>query len=188
MPVTKLDDVAALIVIDLQKGIVGLPTVHPIGEVVGRAARLARAFRERRLPVVLVSVTGAAPGRTGAARPPWAFPPDWAELVPELEQRPSDYIVSKQRWGAFIGTSLDEDLRQRGVTQVFLTGVSTSAGVESTARSAYDFGYNVVLVVDAMTDRNADAHRHSVEQIFSRLGETDTTDNVLKMLKQEPVP
>ena len=54
--------------------------------------------------------------------------------------------------------------------------------MESTARSAYDYGYNVVLVVDAMTDRDPDAHRHSVEKIFPRLGQTDTTDNVLKVL------
>jgi nicotinamidase-related amidase len=86
--------------------------------------------------------------------------------------------------GAFIGTSLDETLRLRGVTQVFLTGVATSLGVESTARSAYDYGYNVVLVVDAMTDRDADAHRHSVEKIFPRLSETATTDDVLKLLKE----
>ena len=99
-----------------------------------------------------------------------------------MEQHPGDHIVTKQRWGAFNGTSLDDYLRQRGVTQVVLTGAATSIGVESTARSAYDLGYNVALVVDAMTDRDADAHRHSVEKIFPRLGETDTTDNVLKLI------
>ena len=77
---------------------------------------------------------------------------------------------------------MDEYLRRRGVTQVFLAGISTSVGVESTARSAYDLGYNVVLVTDAITDRDADAHRHSVEKIFPRLGETDTTAKVLQLL------
>jgi hypothetical protein len=38
--------------------------------------------------------------------------------------------------------------------------------------------------MDAMTDLNADAHRHIVEKIFPRLGETDATDNVLKLLKE----
>ena len=87
--------------------------------------------------------------------------------------------MTKQRVGAFIGTSLDEYLRERGVTQVFLAGIATSSGVEATARSAYDLGYNVVLVVDAMTDRDPEAHRHSVEKVFPRLGETTTTDEVL---------
>jgi nicotinamidase-related amidase len=183
MPVTKLDTTAALIVIDLQKGIVGLPTVHPVAEIVDRSAQLARTFRERGLPVVLVNVTGGAPGRTDSTRPKFSFSEGWTELVPELEQHVDDHLISKQRVGAFIGTSLDDYLRQRGVTQVVLTGVATSAGVEATARSAYDYGYNVVLVVDAMTDRDADAHRHSVERIFPRLGETAITDDVLKLLR-----
>ena len=188
MPITKLDAIPALVVIDLQKGIVGLPTVHPVGEIVARAALLARAFRERSLPVVLVNVTGMAPGRTDAGRPKFQFPEGWTELVAELDRQPGDLIVSKERWGAFLGTSLDALLRGRGVTQVFLAGVATSVGVESTARSAYDCGYNVALVLDAMTDRDPEAHRHSVEKIFPRLGETDTTDNVLKMLRESPCP
>jgi nicotinamidase-related amidase len=184
MPLTKLDTTPALIVIDLQKGIVGLPTVHPANEIIDRSAQLARAFRERGLPVVLVNVSGPAPGRTDAGRPKFSFPADWTELVPELEQHPGDHTVTKQRWGAFLGTTLDDYLRQRGVTQIVLTGVATSIGVESTARSAYDLGYNVTLVVDAMTDRDADAHRHSVEKIFPRLGETANTGDVLKLLKE----
>jgi nicotinamidase-related amidase len=184
MPITQLDIGAALIVIDLQKGLVTIPTVHPASDITSRAGKLARAFRERGLPVVLVNVTGAAPGRTDAGpRNLSSLPADWIELVPELEQQPGDHIVSKQRVGAFIGTSLDDYLHKRGVTQIFLAGISTSAGVESTARSAHDCGYNVALVVDAMTDRDADAHRHSVEKIFPKIGETDTTDNVLKLLQ-----
>jgi nicotinamidase-related amidase len=184
MPLTKLDTTAALVVIDLQKGIAGLPTAHPVGEIVGRTAQLARAFRERGLPVVLVNVSGRAPGRTDAGSPQFSFPADWTELVPELERHPDDYILTKQRWGAFLDTTLDDYLQERGATQVVLTGIATSAGVESTARSAYDLGYNVTLVVDAMTDRDADAHRHSVEKIFPRLGERATTDEVLTLLKE----
>jgi nicotinamidase-related amidase len=185
MPLAKVDTVPALIVIDLQKGIVGFPTVHPISEIIDRSAQLARAFRERGLPVVLVNVSAAAPGRTDAGGPKFSFPPDWTELVPELRQHPADHIVTKQRWGAFIGTTLDADLRRRGVTQVFITGVATSAGVESTARSAYDLGYNVALVLDAITDRDAGAHRHCVEEIFPRLAETTQTAEVLNLLVSE---
>jgi nicotinamidase-related amidase len=183
MPLTQLDSVAALIVIDLQKGIVAIPTAHSTADVVDRSAQLARAFRARGLPVVLVNVTAPAPGRTDTQRPKFSFPDDWADLVPELEQQPGDYTVSKQRVGAFIGTKLQDYLQERGVTQVFITGVATSVGVEATARSAYDYGYNVVLVVDAMTDRDPAAHSYSVEKIFPRIGETETTENVLNMLR-----
>jgi len=183
MPLTTLDATAALIVIDLQKGVVGIKTAHPASEIVARSAELAHAFRERGLPVVLVNVTAGAPGRTDAGPANFSFSDDWAQLVPELDPQPTDYLVTKQRRGAFIGTSLDAYLRQRGVTQVFLAGIATSAGVESTARSASDYGYHVVFITDAMTDRDPDIHRHCVEKIFPRMGETDTTENVLKHLR-----
>jgi nicotinamidase-related amidase len=185
MPLAKLDDASALVVIDLQKGIVGLPSAHPLGEIVGRTARLARAFRERGLPVVLVNVAGRAPGRT-EVQFNFTPPADWTELVAELDCQPGDYTVTKQQIGAFYGTALEQILRWRGVTQVVLAGVATSSGVEATARSAYDHGYNVTLIVDAMTDLTADAHRHSVETIFPRLGETATTDDVLELLAARP--
>jgi nicotinamidase-related amidase len=183
MPLTQLDNIPALVVIDLQKGIVGVPTAHPAREIVARAARLAQAFRELGLPVVLVNVSGRAAGRTESEAPKFAFQADWSELVPELAAVPTDLRITKQRFGAFLGTSLDADLRKRGVTQIVLAGISTSIGVESTARSAYDLGYNVTLVVDAMTDRSPEMHRHSVEKVFPRLGETGTTDEVLQLLE-----
>jgi nicotinamidase-related amidase len=182
MPLTTLDSTAALIVIDLQKGIVGLPLAHPAGDIVERAVRLARAFRERHLPVVLVNVSGGAPGRTDAGLTGGARPADWTDLVAELERQPDDILVTKQRWGAFLGTSLDTELRKRAITQVFLVGISTTRGVESTARGAHELGYNVVLVTDAMTDRNAIAHRNSIENVFPSLGETTTTAEALALI------
>jgi nicotinamidase-related amidase len=124
-----------------------------------------------------------APGRTETVRPKFAFPPDWTDLVPELDQQPSDLLISKQRVGAFIGTGLQDLLSQRGVTQVFLTGIATSAGVQATGWSAYDYGYNVVFVTDAMTDRELATHTHCVEKVFPRIGETDTSENVLSRLR-----
>ncbi len=183
MPITTLDTSTALIVIDLQKGIAAMQTAHPMGEIIVRAARLANAFRERGLPVVLVNVTGMAPGRTDAVRPKLEFPPDWTEFVPELNRQAGDRVVTKQRIGAFLGTDLDRYLRERGVTQVVVVGVATSFGVESTARCAYDLGYNVTLVPDAMTDRDAAAHSHCVEKIFPRIAETCTTEELLKRLQ-----
>ncbi len=183
MPLSQLDAVVALVVIDLQKGIVGLPTVHPAAEVVARTAELARAFRKRGLPVVLVNVAGRAPGRTDVGWPKMTLAENWSELVPELEAQAGDVLLTKQRWGAFVGTRLDEELKARGVTQVVLAGVATSIGVESTARSLYDAGYNVVLALDAMTDRDAEAHRLTVEKIFPRLGEVETTEKLLERLR-----
>jgi nicotinamidase-related amidase len=183
MPLTKLDTATALIVIDLQKGIAGLPTVHPIGEVLKHAGALAEAFRSHGLPVVLVNVDGAAPGRTEQAPRIRDFPAGWTDLVPELNRQPEDHTVTKRTWGAFTSTGLGEHLKKLDVTQVVIAGVSTSAGVESTARQAHEVGFNVTLAVDAMTDTNSDAHIDSVTRIFPRLGETGTTRDVIDLLE-----
>ncbi|MHB1088371.1 MAG: isochorismatase family protein [Acidimicrobiales bacterium] len=179
MTITTLDPHVALVVIDLQKGITQLATVHPMGDVLERSAALAAAFRERHLPVVLVNVVGAAPGRTEQAPSSASRPSDWSELVPELERQPEDIVVSKSTWGAFTGTGLEAALRERGVTNVVLCGVATSIGVESTARQAHELGFNVTSALDAMTDRDLDAHLNSVERIFPRLGETGTTAQII---------
>jgi nicotinamidase-related amidase len=181
MPITTLDPVTALVVIDLQKGIAGLPLAHPIAELLARTQQLARAFRTRGLPVVLVNVVGRAPGRT---EQPFQFnpPPDWAELVPELEQQPSDILISKHTPGAFHGTGLDMQLRRHGVTQIVLCGVATGSGVEATARAAYDHGYHVTFAVDAMTDRARETHDFCIGRVFPKLGETGTTADVLAKL------
>lgn len=185
MPLTKLDPATALIVIDLQEGIVSRETAHPVAPIVQRAARLADAFRRRHLPVVLVTVSGGAPGRTEQPRHGGAPPVGWDRLVSELAAHPSDHTLVKQCWGAFTKSPLDELLRQLGVTQVVIAGISTSVGVESTARQAYEHGYNVALVTDAMTDTDIVNHEHSVTRIFPRLGERRTTDEIVVMLEGE---
>ena len=182
MALTTLDANPALVVIDLQKGLTALPGIPPPDDVIKRSASLAAAFRRHGLPVVLVNASGVAPGRTEISRPAFTPPPDWTDLVAELDQQPDDLLVTKQTWGAFHATPLDTLLRDRGVTQIVLTGVATSAGVESTARAAHEHGYHVVLATDAMTDRDPDLPRNSVQRIFPRLGETATTDDVLAML------
>jgi nicotinamidase-related amidase len=184
MPLTKLDTATALIVIDLQKGIAGLPTVHPIDDVVKHASALADAFRRRGLPVVLVNVDGGAPGRAEQAFSVREFPAGWTDLISGLNQQPEDYTVTKRTWGAFTNTSLQEHLKKLGVTQVVIAGVATSAGVESTARQAHELGFHITLAVDAMTDLNPDAHINSVMRIFPRLGETGTTGEIIDLLKE----
>ena len=182
MALTTLDPKAALVVIDLQKGITAMPGVPALDDVIRRSAGLAAAFRRHGLPVVLVNVTGGPAGRTEISRPAFTPPPGWTDIVEELDQQPGDLLVTKRTWGAFHGTPLDTLLRERGVTQIVLTGVSTSAGVESTARAAHEHGYHVVLATDAMADRDAGLHENSVQRIFPRLGETATADDVLAML------
>jgi nicotinamidase-related amidase len=182
MPVTTIDDKTALIVIDLQKGIVGLPTVHPISAVIERSCALIDAFRQHDLPVVLVNVTGGAPGRTEQPRRIATFPEGFADLIPELNKQPDDIMVTKQTWGAFPSTDLENRLKAKGVTQVVVVGVATGTGVEATARQAYEHGFNVTLAIDAMTDTRPESHAYSLSHVFPRLGETGTTQEIIDLL------
>jgi nicotinamidase-related amidase len=181
MALTTIDPTPALVVIDLQKGIVSAHTDEAVIAVVKQAAHLAAEFRRHGLPVVLVNVTGRAPGRTEAGWSPGAgaLPSGWADLIDELDVQPTDHLITKRRRSAFHDTGLDTLLRDLAVTQVVLAGISTSAGVESTARSASDHGYHVVLATDAMSDSDADAHRHSIGRVFPKIGETATTAEVV---------
>ena len=190
MPLTTLDPTPALVVIDLQKGIISGPVAHAVPP----ATALATAFRAHDLPVVLVNVTGRAPGRTDAGRagagPAGAgrgggagpFPPGWADIIDEPGPRPGDHLITKRRRSAFHDTGLDTLLRDLGVTQIVLAGVSTSSGVESTARSGHDHGYHVVLATDAMADPDPGLHRHSLERVFPKLGETATSAEIIDFL------
>ena len=109
-----------LVVIDLQKGIVGMTTEpYPAKSVVANAAQLARAFRKNNMPVFLLRVTPSPDGKDGL-RPHADTPPpniqrdtDWADIVPELGPEPGDFVITKRQWGAFYGTELDLQLRRR---------------------------------------------------------------------------
>jgi nicotinamidase-related amidase len=182
LSLTLLDPQTALIVVDLQKGLRDIPSHHPIADVIDRSCQLIAAFREHKLPVVLVNVTGVAPGRTEAPRPHRELASDFSELIPELQQHPEDILITKRTWGAFANTDLEAQLRAKGVTQVVLAGVATGTGVEATARQAYEAGFNVTLAIDAMTDVRAEAHEYSLKHVFPRLGETGSTDDILNLL------
>jgi len=189
-PLTIDKSTTALVIIDLQKGVVGVPTFpHASADVVARAAKLAGAFRSHAMPVFLVHVTPSRDGKD-SLRPiadapmQWSTsrPADWAEFVPELNPAADDFVITKRQWGAFTGTELDLQLRRRGIGTIVLCGISTSAGVESTARFAFEFGYQQIFAEDACAARSAAEHTHSTTVIFPRLGRVRTTEQVLGAL------
>jgi nicotinamidase-related amidase len=185
MPLTTLDSNTALIVIDLQKGIVNGNFIHPIGDILDRTHALIDVFRGKSLPVVLVNVAGRAPGRTEQGpRGNTSFSEAWIDFLPQLDQQPSDIVVTKRSWGAFATTNLEHQLKARGVTQVVVTGVVTSGGVEATARQAYEQGFNVTFALDAMTDIREEAHRYSIRNVFPRVGETGSAQEIIALLER----
>lgn len=178
----------ALVLIDLQRGIMAMPVApHAAADVLDRAVRLADACRAAGAVVVLVRVSFAADGADALAQPrdlpaPSARPAGWDELSPRLTTAAADIVVTKHQWGAFYGTELDLQLRRRGITTIILGGISTNMGVESTARDAFERGYSLVFVEDAMASASAAGHTFACEQIFPRLGRVRSSAVVLQAL------
>jgi nicotinamidase-related amidase len=174
----KLDPkTTALVLIDLQKGIMGRqPAPHSADQVLKLATGLAASFRKAGAPVVLVNVSFAGdfkdalrqPVDEPFAAPPGGFPENFSELADGLAQ-PGDILITKRQWGAFYGTEMDLQLRRRGIQTIVLGGIATNAGVESTARAAWEHGYAVVLVEDATSALSAEMHDFAIGKIFPRI-------------------
>ena len=179
----------ALVLIDLEHGIVGMPLAPVSGpEVVARAARLAAAFREHGATVAYVRVEMTEllhlpvdqPMRDPNSPPP---PAAASQLVPECGVQDGDLLITKRQWGAFHGTPLDQLLRRRGVRTVVLGGIATNFGVESTARAAFDQGYEVVFAEDVMTSASAEVHGFVVQNIFPRMGRVRTAAGITETFR-----
>ncbi|SAL35107.1 hydrolase [Caballeronia humi] len=179
----------ALVLIDLQAGIAALP-VQPnsAADVLANARTLADRFRALDALVVLVKV--AFPGAPGGLRPitdtgqtqPAAEPAGWTDLCPEIGAQASDVLITKRQWGAFFGTELDLQLRRRGIETIVLGGIATHVGVESTARAAFEHGYQQIFVEDAMSDLHADTHESTFRYVFPRIGRIRSTEQVIAAL------
>ena len=177
---------SALVVVDLQAGILARPTApHGSADVLERSAQLCARFRAAGAQIVLVRVSFAADGSDALSQPcdePMvraARPPGWDVLSPALGSADRDIHITKHQWGAFYGTELDLQLRRRGITTLVMCGISTNFGVESTARDGWERGYSIVFAEDAMASFDATAHAFAVKNIFVRLGRVRSTADVL---------
>jgi nicotinamidase-related amidase len=167
----------ALVLIDLQKGIVRNTLAPRSGlEVVETAKPLAQRFRDAGALVVLVHVTWAkdyrdwpmVPVDAPTSRPEGGMPEGSDHFVDGLQQ-PGDIVITKRNWNAFFGTDLDLQLRRRGIKTVVLGGIATNFGVESTARTAYEQNYALVIAEDCCASASAELHDMAVKSIFPRI-------------------
>ncbi|MGJ4943702.1 hydrolase [Bradyrhizobium sp. HKCCYLS1011] len=183
----KLDPkTTALVLIDLQNGIVGLPLAPRTGpDVAQRSLEMAGRFRAAGSPVVLVNVGFAADFADALsqlvdqpmARPEGGLPDSWSSLVDGLKEA-GDLTITKRQWGAFYGTELDLQLRRRGVKTIVLGGIATNFGVESTARQAWEHGYAVVIPEDLCTSVSEELHQMTVRNIFPRISRVTRSNDL----------
>jgi nicotinamidase-related amidase len=178
----------ALVLIDLQHGIVGRQWAPYSGQqVVGNCVLLSQEVRERRGTVIyvhvqldqLLSLPADKPSHAGSVAPP----PEASHLVPEAQVEATDIVITKRQWGAFYGTELDQVLRRNHIKTIIMAGIATNMGVESTARAAFDRGYELVFAEDAMSSMSAEAHNFSCQNIFPIMGRVRSTAHILKALR-----
>ena len=180
----------SVVVIDLQKGITAIQAEPYTAEIViENSARILTAAREKEMPVFLIHVT-PSPDLKDALKPvsetSFSFSkrdPSWSEYVPELNIKPGDFLITKHQWGAFYGTELDLQLRRRKIDTIILCGIATNFGVESTARYAYELGFNQIFVRDAMAARSKEEHEYPLKYIFPRMGLIRNTEEILKAIQ-----
>src|SRR5580698_2196765 len=177
----------ALVLIDLQNAVLSMtPAPHSADKVVENSVKLANAFRAKGAPVVYVRVDlndflklpVDQPHNMGDKPLPAAA----SEIAASAGFQRGDILITKRHWGAFAGTDLEQQLKNRGIDTVVLTGISTNVGVESTARQGTGLGFAFVLVEDACAGLDAEEHRFAFEKIFPRLARIRTTDEVIAAL------
>ncbi|TCP30556.1 nicotinamidase-related amidase [Scopulibacillus darangshiensis] len=179
----------ALVVIDLQEGIVGLKgEPFDCKEVLEKSVRLADVFREKGGFVTLVHVDfldgqdALKPQTDNDKIPSGERPENFAKIVPELGPKDGDLVVTKRQWGAFFGTDLDLQLRRRGIDTIILCGIATNIGVETTAREAFQRNYGQIFVIDAMTGLTKEEHNHTEKYLFPKMGRVRKTEDILNEL------
>ena len=179
----------ALVVIDLQRGILGRETTpHAAPDVVARAARLTAHCRKVGATVVLVNVSFSGEEKHRLAQPvdspnpPGKMAEGFDLLDPALGTAPTDVLITKRQWGAFYGTALDLELRRRGITTIIFCGIATNVGVESTARDAWERNYSLVFAEDAMASATPGGHEFTIKMTFPRIGRVRSTEQVLTAL------
>lgn len=186
----------ALVIIDLQKGIAGREGFAPYSaqEVLAKNQEIVASLKNTDALIVFVHVKNYG----GEALKPKTDSPIVSSGQVKLSEDFSDFIlpeaydkgynnvihVAKHNWGAFYGTDLDVQLRRRGIDEIILGGIATTIGCDTTAREAFQRGYQVIAIEDAMTDFNGQLHQGIVEGIFPRLGRVRSTQEVLKMIEE----
>lgn len=181
----------ALVVIDLENGIVSRPNLapHTGPEVVARARQLADAVRAKGGTVIWVHVLLNEVQRLAVdqpSMPPGTVPPEASELVEEAGVQPGDLVIAKRQRGAFYGTNLEQQLRRCNIRTIIMAGIATNIGVESTAREAFDRGYELVFAADAMSAMSAEMQEFALTRIFPSMGRVRSTEETLQAIECSP--
>ncbi|MGP3639527.1 isochorismatase family protein [Lentilactobacillus hilgardii] len=183
----------ALVTIDLQRGILTGHHFQPhAGDKTLKASNdIAEALKNTAVLIALVNVNPSTigylrpfeGGRQGLKR----FPDDYSQLLMTIANDETSHNVikvTKHNPGAFFGTDLDLQLRRRGIDTIILTGVVTSNGIYATALDAFQYGYKVIVVEDACTDRDPQLHEIFFDKLLPKIALVSSEELILEEIKE----
>lgn len=177
----------ALVLVDMINGFTDprCPLGSESDAVVAANRRLLDAFRRRGLPVFFTTVIyrSADQAPVFRARLPVldVLQPDseWVEVDSRLQPQEGETLIEKQYASAFFGTDLLQRLRDAGVDSLVVTGLTTSGCVRATAVDGLQNDFPVVVVADAVGDRNMDAHRANLHDLDAKYADVRDCDAVI---------
>jgi ureidoacrylate peracid hydrolase len=128
---------------------------------------------------------GPASAEPILTKPPAAVSGSWeAEIIPELAPRPEDYIIKKHRWSTFYQTHFELSLRTAGIDTIMIAGGSTEVGVASTAYSARDRDFNLIILRDACRSSHPGVDDFFAERIWPVFARVMTVDQAIGMIQK----
>lgn len=187
-PLLLMPATSALVLVDVQHFFLSTPPFTTMQAVVAPLARLLPVARAAGITIVHVRTefdplftdlgrpgsrtrqmldsvaAGLVAGSEGAAPPP------------QLVERPGDVLVIKHRFSGFWGTTLDQELRDRGIETLMFAGGTTTVCVESTLRDAVFLEYNPLLLTDCVQDISPELHESAVQRVDLFFGWTCASD------------
>lgn len=180
---------AALLVIDMQNDFCAangyVETVlgkdaSPCRAAAAPIAALVERARQARVPVIWiradyspdkVPVHLALKAHERGSTAPFCHGGSWGAGFYELSPAPDEPIIDKHCFSAFIGTGLEERLRQAGIRTVVLAGVQTNACIESSLRDAASLGFHVVIPADCVASHTPGLHEATLKNVAFLFGD-----------------
>ena len=126
--------------------------------------RLIEAARQAGI-LVVYATDAHRPGDSELTKwPPHAMKGTrWADVVPELAPAPGDLVIEKGTYSPFVSTGIDQELRRRGITRLYITGLHTDCCARHTSGDAFQRGYDLVWISDGLQAFTDEAHQAGLE-------------------------
>lgn len=182
----------AFVAIDMQKETVNNGTLspHTAASILTNNDLLVRTLKRTAALKVLVNVDISTfpylSQQTDMGGMTASVPPEFTDLLLKDSLKDTDNMltITKYNPSAFFGTSLDLQLRRRGIETIILSGVATTNGVYATALDAFQHGYHIVLAEDACSDRDKESHQLFIKKIFPKTARVRSTKQIIEAIQQ----